>query len=104
LKHLRDIDATPTQCAELLKEELAPHLSTDRNVSDVGFVYDKVDWSFLKTLGDFYRSKGTPQAFEYFFRLLYGAEVYVKFPRTDIIRTSDGEWNNSYIIPIVVPW
>ena len=46
----------------------------------------------IKNIRDFYNSKGTTQAIGYLFRLLYGEEVSVSYPREQIIKPSDATW------------
>lgn len=46
----------------------------------------------IKASRDFYAKKGTPDSFRFLFRVLYGQEVDVFFPKTNIFRASDGKW------------
>ena len=55
----------------------------------------------LKHLRDFYRSKGSEKAFQFLFRLLYKEEIDFYYPSTDLLRTSDGKYNNSKVIRTV---
>ena len=55
----------------------------------------------LKHLRDFYRSKGSEKAFQFLFRLLYKEEISFYYPSTDLLRTSDGKYNNSKVIRTV---
>ena len=55
----------------------------------------------LKHLRDFYRSKGSEKAFQFLFRLLYKEEISFYYPGEDMLRTSDGKYNNSKIIRTV---
>lgn len=46
----------------------------------------------LKHIKEFYRAKGTEKSYRFFFRILFGLEIDFYFPRTDILRVSDGKW------------
>ena len=52
----------------------------------------------LKHLRDFYRTKGSEKSFEFLFRLLYQEEITITYPGKDILRTSDGKYDTSYVI------
>lgn len=41
---------------------------------------------------DLYRSKGTEQSIELLFRLAFGTDAEIYYPRDDIFRSSDGHW------------
>ena len=52
----------------------------------------------LKHLRDFYRTKGSEKSFQFLFRLLYKDEIRIDTPAANILRTSDGKFDSSYII------
>lgn len=47
---------------------------------------------FIKKVGEFYRSKGTPEAVKFLFRILYNEEIEIYFPKEQVIKASDGKW------------
>ena len=47
---------------------------------------------FIKHVGQFYRSKGTPESLKFLFRILYNEEIDIYFPKEQIIKLSDGKW------------
>lgn len=47
---------------------------------------------FLKHVGSFYRSKGTPEAVKFLFKILYNEDVEIYFPKEQVIKASDGKW------------
>ena len=49
----------------------------------------------IKAARDFYAKKGTPESFKFLFRILYGQEIDVYFPKEDILRASDGKWKRA---------
>jgi hypothetical protein len=46
----------------------------------------------IKNVLPLYLSKGSEKSFKLLFRLLFGQEVEVKYPKNDILRASDGKW------------
>lgn len=57
--------------------------------------------NLLKNVREFYRAKGTEKSFEILFRILYGANPEFYYPRTDILKVSDGKWIEEKTIRIV---
>ena len=49
---------------------------------------------FYKHLVDFYKSRGTPESIEAFFRIIYDEPVIIYFPKDDILYPSDGRWTD----------
>lgn len=41
---------------------------------------------------DFFQTLGTPKSFKFLFKILYGEDVEIYYPRDDILRASDGKW------------
>jgi len=46
----------------------------------------------LKNILDVYRSKGTIQCYKLLFKLIYNQDVEIYLPGTDILKASDGSW------------
>jgi len=60
-----------------------------------------LDKAFLiKNILPFYLTKGNIKSFELFFRLLYGTEVTITFPKDNILRASDGKWTVENVVRI----
>lgn len=52
-----------------------------------------VDKAFLiKNLLPLYLAKGSESSFKFLFRLLFGQELEIKYPKNEILRASDGKW------------
>ena len=47
---------------------------------------------FIKLVGKFYRSKGTPESIKFLFRILYNENIEIYFPKEQILKLSDGKW------------
>ena len=45
-----------------------------------------------KHVYDLYKAKGSEEALRLLFRIVYGEEISVYYPETDILRASDGRW------------
>ena len=57
---------------------------------------------FIQHLKDFYRSKGSENSFRTLFRILYGQEnVDFYFPKTDLLKVSDGKWSQDVVVQLI---
>lgn len=54
----------------------------------------------LKGLADFLKSKGTEDSFRYFFRTVYNSDLQFYYPKKDMLKVSDGKWNEYKFITI----
>jgi hypothetical protein len=80
---IRDIDDTLDNFIVQFKKELAYNLP---NVSQ--------DEKFLlQRIKDQYLAKGSESSYNLLFRLLYGKDVQVFYPGRQMLRVSDGRWN-----------
>ena len=83
LKTIRDIDNTLESFVRYFKNELAPNLP-----------YSSVDTRFLlKNIKTHYLAKGSEASAKLLFKILYNKDVTVAYPSTQILRASDGKWN-----------
>ena len=48
--------------------------------------------TLLKKIRDFYGNKGTQSAYKFLFRILYDSDLELYYPKTDILKASDGQW------------
>ena len=58
--------------------------------------------TLLKNVKSLYRLKGTSLGHKVFFRLLFGLESEITYPREQLLRVSDGKWNTSKILRAIV--
>ena len=83
-RHYNDIDdSTDTELEKwrlLLANKWPQKIPTDKRF-------------FYKRIKDIYESKGTKSSIETFFRLFYGEDVDVLYPSKNILRASDGRWD-----------
>lgn len=83
LKTIRDIDTTLESFIKNFKSELAPNLP-----------YSTVDTRFLlKNIKSKYLAKGSEASFKLLFKILYNKDIEVSYPSTQLLRASDGKWN-----------
>lgn len=61
-------------------------------LSGIDFTSETDKRRLIKASLDLFKSKGTPQSIELFFRLLFNKSVEVTYPGDDILKPSDGEW------------
>jgi len=60
----------------------------DTNTTQTNFDREKL----AKRIQELYRTKGGIDAYKFLFRVLYNKDVEVYYPKTDILKTSDGKW------------
>jgi hypothetical protein len=83
LKTLRDLDTTLDSFVRYFKSELGSNLP-----------YTAVDTKFLlQHIKDHYGAKGSEASYKLLFRILFNKEVTVDYPSKQILRASDGRWN-----------
>jgi hypothetical protein len=88
LSTARDIDKTLDEFVLEFKKELAHNLPQIQG-----------DERFLLThIKDQYLSKGSEASYKLLFRLLFGKKVELTYPGTQMLRASDGRWNQEISI------
>ena len=48
--------------------------------------------SLIKNVLPLYLSKGAESSFKLLYRMMFGGELEVKYPKNDVLRASDGKW------------
>jgi len=81
----RDIDHVEPEFLPLIHKEIATAVP-GKFAADPNILY--------KDLANQYRSSGTPQSIDNFFNILYSDNVELYFPQDDILKPSDGKWND----------
>jgi len=85
----RDPDKTLEAFLEYFKRDILPISVTPQGAND-RFIINKIR--------DLYLSKGTPNSFKLFFRLLYGKEIDVLQPSEQILDASEGTYVSNNIL------
>lgn len=88
-----DVDQTIPEFIVHFKEKYLNGIQFDTN-ADIRLL--------LKHSLDLYRAKGTPQALELLFRIIFGTDIDVYYPADDIFRLSDGVWYVPKYLEIVL--
>lgn len=57
----------------------------------------------VKNIQDFYKSKGTENAYKLLFRILYNEEIELFYPGQEILRVSDGRWSFEKVLRLTDP-
>lgn len=86
---LRDIDKTLDRFITYFRNEVAPNAFSSPN-GDQRFL--------LSNIKDAHLAKGSEASFKLLFRLLYNKNVTVQYPGQQILRASDGKWNQDVSI------
>jgi hypothetical protein len=79
----KDLDIADEYYLNEIAKEILPYFPKE-------ILLDKS--KFIKHVGQFYRSKGTPESLKFLFRILYNEEIDIYFPKEQIIKLSDGKW------------
>lgn len=88
LEDLRDLDKTLDSFIRYFKDELASKLP-----------YSTVDQRFLmEHIKEHYGAKGSESSYKLLFRILFGKEVSIDYPAKQMLRASDGKWNQDVSI------
>ena len=93
------------------KNDLTTELKKLKNISDVDASIESFENNFfnmfatyfpknveidkaflLKNILPLYLSKGSETSFKFLFRLLFGEEVNIIYPKNEVLRASDGKW------------
>ena len=91
---------TPIKCLDSLFVKRLLDKYTEQFLPDVPELdYSKIDVrTAIKTVKDFYSSKGTSFSIAYLFKLLYGESVSISYPKDQIIKPSDATWSIDTIL------
>lgn len=84
LTKVRDIDETLDQFIAYFKKELAHNYPVNTNTDTERYL--------LKHIRDQYLSKGSEASYKLLFRLLFSKDVYMDYPGKQMLRVSDGRW------------
>ena len=93
LTSLRDLDSTLDEFIQYFKNELAVNMPTNLQINDR---------FLLENIKNHYLAKGSEQSFKLLFKLLYNKTVQVGFPGTQMLRCSDGRWQQDVSLFIKV--
>jgi hypothetical protein len=89
LESTRDIDDTIDSFIQYFRNEVLLHVPLS-TLSDKRYL--------AKQIHEVYRAKGTIKSYEFLFRILFNETPQLYFPKTDMLRLSDGKWDQAVII------
>lgn len=89
IKDLRDLDTTLDSFIEHFRNELGLNLPKQLH-ADPRFLLQKIK--------DQYLAKGSEPSYKLLFRLLYDKDVSIDYPSKQVLRVSDGRWNQDVSI------
>ena len=84
ISKIRDIDSTLDEFIKHFKSELAHNYPNSASFDTERYL--------LKHIKDQYLAKGSEASYKLLFRLLYGKDVYMDYPGKQMLRVSDGRW------------
>lgn len=90
-----DIDTTDDEFIKYFQREVLADFPED-------VLADKA--LLISRIKDLYRSKGSEQAYQMLFRMLYDDEVDFYYPGEDILRVSDGRWVQEQSLRLSAPF
>ncbi len=88
----RDIDKTLDEFLEYFRQEYLVNIPFSANI-------DKR--LLVKHIREFYNNKGNEQSYRFLFRLLYGEDIEFYYPKVDILKASDGKWQQTVSIKLL---
>lgn len=104
LSSLKDLDDAPNALIKLYKDIYAVNFP-DKTLSNqkevlVDFINpenSKIDvQNFLRYVKDFYQLKSSEEAYRFFFKTFYGADVAIDYPKKLVHRCSEGSFLGNY--------
>lgn len=93
LKKYRDIDTTLDEFIDYFQYEYV-------NKFPSNLLADKK--LLIKHIKDFYLNKGNQSSYKFLFRVLYNEDISFYFPGDDILKASDGKWQEDKILKISI--
>ena len=84
ISKIRDIDTTLDEFIKHFKSELAHSYPNSDSFDTERYL--------LKHIKDQYLAKGSEASYKLLFRLLYGKDVFMEYPGKQMLRVSDGRW------------
>lgn len=87
----RDIDLTVDSFVEYFYTNYADNIGRS-SLADKRLI--------VKKINDLYAAKGSSLSFETFFRILFNTKAQVKYPFENVLRASDGLWEQNFTIKV----
>jgi hypothetical protein len=78
-----DVDSTTQEFLEHFKSKFLPYFPEE-------ILADKA--TLIKRSREFYQKKGSQESIKFLFRVLYGQDIELSYPKEQILKASDGKW------------
>ena len=92
IESAKDIDKTVDEFVQYFQRELMvaipEYVLTDKRL-------------LAQRIHDLYRAKGTQQSYELLFRILYNEPAEIYYPKEDLLRASDGKYDQRTVIKVI---
>ena len=89
-----DVDNTVYKFLDKFKESIL------RSIPET--IADGIDQrNLIKNIKDLYEAKGTEDGHRLFFRILFDEESEFLYPRESMLRTSDGQWSDDFVMRVL---
>ena len=91
IENIRNVDDTVDMFVEYFERELL-HPLPKSVIADKRLL--------MKHIRSIYGAKGTVKSYEFLFRILFGQEPEIYFPKVDMLRVSDGKWDQRKLMRV----
>jgi len=88
-----DLDSTLDQFLSYYVNDFLPYFPPDTVLDER---------KLIKVARQFYQQKGTPQSIQFLFRVLYGKDADIYFPKQNILKLSDGKWTQPQALRLLL--
>jgi hypothetical protein len=93
LRNISDVDETLEEFETQFFNTFLPYVNRDTALSKE---------KLFKNILPLYLSKGSEKSFQLLFRMLFGEEVTLTYPKNQILRASDGKWRSDSVLRVEV--
>ena len=83
IENYRDIDQSPEEFIRYFKQEILPYFPENTPLPT-----EKI----LKAAREFYSKKGSADSAKWLFKVLFGEDIEINYPKEQILIASDGKW------------
>ena len=84
-----DVDKTTGDFLEYFRKDFMPSIDT-KIIADKRLL--------AKHINEIYLAKGSMASYDFLFRVLYGEDIEIAYPRDNIVKPSDSKWTESTVL------
>ncbi len=93
LLNYKNIDTTIDDFIDYFRKDFLPYFPADIALDER---------KLIKTAREFYSKKGSLESIKFLFRVLYDKEIDIAYPKEQVLRASDGKWNQPQAIKVLL--